>query len=201
MFRRCLVLPLVGAALALLAIAPLRAAQLPYVTGVQEASQLQAALNQLIGSINSGVAGLVSAQTGAVGTGADTTEDTMQQYTLPGGTLATAGQSIRVRCWGTTGADINNKSMKLYFGGSSVATPVAATNAKGWFLELLVMKTGANAQSVLGQGTVDVTPVSPVSITGTDVDTAGVLIKCTGTNGTAVANDVLSRGMTVEVIK
>lgn len=158
-------------------------------------------LNQLINNINSGTGGLNNAQTASVATGVGTSEQTLQQYTLPGNALAVAGQSVRVTCWGTTGATANNKTMKLYFGATSVTTPTAATNAKGWKLEMIVMRRTATTQGVNAGGIVDVTPVSPANTDAAETLTAGVLIKCTGTDGTSAAADITANGMIVELIK
>lgn len=158
-------------------------------------------VNQLVQAINGGVSGLLNAQTAAVATGTGTAEQTLQQYTAPANTLASAGQALRITCWGTTGANGNTKTMKLYFGASVVTTPAAATNAKGWNLTMLVMRRTATTQGVNGNGLVDVTPVTPMTTDGAETLTAGVLIKCTGTDGTSSASDITASGMTVELVK
>jgi hypothetical protein len=161
-------------------------------------------VNQLVQAINSGTGGLINAQTASVGTGADTTEDVLQTYTLPANTLSVAGQSLRITCPFSTGATANNKTVKLYFGASSISTGVVAANAQQGYLQLIVMRTGAATQGVFGSGiggTGSVTPIAATYNGGTDSLTAGVVIKCTGTNGTAAANDVIARGMITELIK
>lgn len=160
-----------------------------------------ATFNQLIQVINGGVGGLNNAQTAAVATTTATTELTLQSYTLPGGTLAIAGQAVRITCWGVTGATANNKTMKLYFGASAIATPAAATNAKGWRLTMIVMRRTATTQGVDSWGLVDTTPVTPANTDGAETLSAGVLIKCTGLDGTAAAADITANGMIVELIK
>lgn len=176
-------------------------ANLPLLSGPQDPSQLLATLNSLIQSINTGVGGLMNAQTGAVSTSATTVETTLQSFTLPGGTLSTAGQAIRVTCWGGTGANANNKTMKLYFGSTSIATPTAGTNNKGWFLEMIVMRRTATTQGFLGKGVVDTTSVSPGTADAAETLANNILIKCTGTNGTASATDITAQGMITELIK
>lgn len=161
-------------------------------------------LNQLIQAINGGVGGLLNAQTGSVGTGADTTEDVLQTYTLPANTLAVAGQSLRVTCFWTTGATANTKLVKLYFGASVIATPAQAANAQVGRLSFIVTRTAAATQKFNGSGmagTGSLTPVAEVYTAGTDALTAGVVIKCTGTNGTAAANDIVATSMITELIK
>lgn len=172
-------------------------------TGPIEANQMLARINQLIQSVNNGVGGLLNAQTAAVATGTGTSEQVLQTYTMPANQLASAGQAVRVRCWGTTGATANNKTRKLYFGASVITTATEAANAQNWVLELVVMRTGAATQSVSGTGLAGTGGVTPISYVnqGTDDLTAAVVIKCTGTDGTSAAGDITANGMIVEQIK
>lgn len=181
----------------------LQAANLALFSGPQDPSQLLATINQLIQAINNGVGGLINAQTAAVSTGTGTGEQVLQTYTLPANQLASAGQAVRVSCWGTTGGNTNNKTRKLYFGASVITTATEAANAQNWFLELTVMRTGSATQAVWGQGLAGTGGVTPISYVnqGTDALTAGVVIKCTGTDGTSSASDITANGMLVEQIK
>jgi len=176
------------------------AANIPLVTGVQDVGALNPTLNQIITSIRTGVSGLLNAQYVTSGSGADTTEDTLYTYTIPANTLTIPGQTLHIHCWGTTGATANNKTMKLYHGASVISTPTAATNAKGWDLWLHVTRGNTGAlQQVMGTGYVDTTLVTPYNNAGTDSYASALVVKCTGTNGTAVASDVAGQGMTVEL--
>jgi hypothetical protein len=173
-------------------------------TGPIDPSGTLAVVNQLVQDINSGVGGLLNAQTADVATTAVTTEEILQTYTLPANTLSAAGQSLRITCPWTTGATGNNKTVKLYFGASSIATPAYAGNAQNGRLQLLVMRTGAATQKVFGSGmagTGSITPVAETYTAGTDNLAAAVTIKCTGTNGTAAASDIVAHGMIVELSK
>ena len=176
-------------------------ANLPLQTGPVDPGNLRGVINALIQSINTGVGGLINAQTAAVSTGATTAETTLQTYTLPGGTLSTAGQSVRVTCWGGTGANANNKTMKLYFGASVVTTPTAGTNNKGWTLDYVAMRRTATTQGFDGNGLVDTTAVTPNTADGSETLASNIVIKCTGTNGSASASDITAQGMIVELIK
>lgn len=179
-------------------------ANLSLLTGPQPAADLQSILNTLIRNINSGVGGLQNAQTGAVSTSATTAETTLQSYTLPANSLANAGQSLRITCWGQTASTSNNKTMKLYFGSTAVSTVAAGSVGQSWWLDMIVMRTAATTQATLQRGfagTGSVTPVAVVASAGAETLTSGVLIKCTGTNGTASASDITANGMIVESIK
>jgi hypothetical protein len=123
-------------------------------------------------------------------------------YSLPANTIKDkGGRYLRIIARGRCAANADNKTMKLYFGSSVITTPTAATNNKKWYLELEVFRTGSSTQYVSGSGIVDVTPVSPFTNTASaETDTAAIVIKCTGTNGTAAANDIVCEALTVELI-
>lgn len=194
-----------AAAVLALSFAGARAANISLLSGpnYSDPSQILGTANAVIQAVNTGVGGLINAQTAAVATGTGTAEQVLQTYTMPANQLASAGQAVRVRCWGTTGATANNKTRKLYFGASVISTATEAANAQNWVLELVAMRTAAATQSVSGTGlagTAGVTPLSYVN-QGTDDLTAGVVIKCTGTDGTSAASDITANGMLVEQIK
>jgi hypothetical protein len=143
--------------------------------------------------------GVLSVNTTSTGNGADTTEDTLLTYTLPAKTLI-GTKGLKIRAWGNTAANADNKTVKLYFGTNVITTPTAATSGKGWELELEVFRTGTSTQVVFGSGVVDVTPVTPLVTTGAQTDTGAIVIKVTGTAGTANANDIVAKGLIVEML-
>lgn len=181
------------------------AANIPLLSGpnYSDPSQVLGTANAVIQAVNTGVGGLINAQTATVSTGAGTTEQILQTYTMPANQLSTAGQSVRVRCWGRTAANGNNKTRKLYFGANVISTATEAANDQPWFLELLVMRTGAATQVVNGNGMAGTGGITNLnySTTGTEDLTAGVVIKCTGTDGTDSAGDIITYGMITEQIK
>lgn len=180
------------------------ATQIPLITGAQDPSQLNATINGVIQSINSNVSGSLNAQTGAVATAAGTSEQILQQFSVPANTLSAAGQTLTIRCWGTTAANANNKTRKLYFGASVITTATEAANAAGWDLSLTVMRTGAATQAVVGRGqagTAGATSIAVYQVAGTDNLAAANVAKCTGTDGTDSAGDITANGMTVSVTK
>lgn len=160
---------------------------------------LQDIMNQFINSFNTGPLGVIGGSAVQTATIADTNETTLGSFNIPANYLQ-QNKGVRITAFGATGATANNKTMKLYYGAAVVTTPTAATNAKGWFLQLVVLKSGTNTQAILGSGLVDVTPVSPYTTAGAETETAAVLTKVTGTNGTAAANDILCKGYIVEAL-
>lgn len=179
------------------------AANLSLMSGPQDPSQLLASLNTLIQSINFGVNGRLSASVTAVGT-TTTVEQTLMTYTLPANRLATDGDAVRVVCWGQTFANNNSKTIKVYFGNSSISTASFASdlspNGKKWQIELIAMRSGAATQMVTGRASVDGTGVVIYTNEGTDALTAAVTVKCTGTTLQSI-RDVTAQGMLVEQIK
>jgi len=185
----------------LMAPAIVLGANIALQTGPVDVADLRGTINRLIQSINAGVTGNLVMDGTAVDTGTGTSEQILKTFTLPASYLGTNGQGLRIRCFGTTGATVNNKTMKLYFGNSVITTPTAATNAKGWNLEMYVMRTGAATQVVSANGIVDTTPVTPYYNAGTDALTSDVVIKCTGTDGTSAAADISVKGFAIEVLR
>lgn len=176
------------------------AGNISLLTGPQPAGDLSSILNGLIRTIDASFGRIGGAST-AVSTGTGTAEQTLLQFTLPGGTLVNAGDSVRISCWGTMATDTDNKSVKLYFGSSSIGTPVAATNGKGWRLQMTVMRRTATTQAIDSTGQVDTTLVTPVNTDGAETLANASLIKCTGTDGTDSAGDITAQGLLVEAIR
>ena len=87
---------------------------------------------------------------------------------------------------------------------TSYATPAQASNGQSWWVQMTVMRTAATTQATYGTGvagTGSLTPVAVVASAGAETLASGVLIKCTGTNGTASASDITANGMIVELVK
>lgn len=196
---------LAGAAAVFFAAGVAGAANLSLLSGSQysEPSQILATVNTLIQNINFGVNGRLSATVTATGTPiATTAEQTLATYTLPANRLAATGDGVRIVCWGTTASNSNAKQAILYFGGSSFtsANASAAPNGAKWRMELLVMRSGAATQTVVGNGQVLAAPVSIYTNAGSDNLTANVTIKCNSVTPTA-PQDMTMQGMLVEQIK
>jgi hypothetical protein len=147
--------------------------------------------------------GALSKQYGAVGNGADTTDDPLFSYTLPANSFDTLGRSLVVDAFGKFATNGNNKTVKLWFGGSVVFTSTAQTlSNQGWWMRLLVMKTASGAQIATGwgQGGSTAFPV-PVPLAGTETDTATIVVKVTGASPTTgAANDVVGNCFLVRFV-
>lgn len=172
------------------------------IGGTTPAAGTFTTLNHKAGNSSTNVraTGQITAQLSSTGTGADTTEDTLQTFTLPANALDAVGRGVRIAAWGTTGADGNNKTVRLYFGVAIYNSTAVTTNNGSWYLWAEVRKTGSNTQTSVVTGVfTNSIPITAVN-TPNQTDTAGIVIKVTGQNGTAVANDIVCSGMTVEMI-
>lgn len=142
--------------------------------------------------------GVIYTTTATASTAGGTTEQTLGTYSLPANALDVAGRRVRIRASFHFATNGNNKTVKLYFGASVIASAAAATSNKNGWLELNVAKTGASTQTVWGMGQVDTTMITPYLNAGTDTDTAAIVIKATGTDGTDSAGDIVLEDMAVE---
>lgn len=81
---------------------------------------------------------------GNVGTG----DDTLHTFTVPGGTLATNGQTVTAYAAGTFAATANNKRLRVKWGATTIfdSGALAVTAASSWVLEIRIMRTGAATQ-------------------------------------------------------
>jgi hypothetical protein len=147
--------------------------------------------------------GVLSMQTTGVGTDADTAEKDLLTYTLPANALSADGQGVKIRVWGTTSANAQTKQVKIYWGGLAVSgSGAAAANDKDWYIEVIVIRTGSAAQDIFTPEFIynGARGVDPTFTTDTEDLTTETIIKVTGQNGTATANDLVAEGMSVEYI-
>ena len=81
-----------------------------------------------------------------MGTDANTNEKDLWTYNLPAGSLNADQKGVRITAWGTTAANNNSKTLKVYFGGTVVVTMTAQPyNDSKWRARAEVVRTGAAA--------------------------------------------------------
>lgn len=176
-------------------------------TGVVEVSQLRSVINGLIQDINDASPGLLNGQSGSVGNGADSTDDTLFSWVIAANQFATlfptANSGIRVTAWGTTAGNGQNKTAKIFFGSlTAISTGVVTINAKGWMLRAIILRSGVSTQKALGEGISDATQLSESVQDHTQDETAAITVKVTGASPTSSsANDVLGKGFIVEALR
>lgn len=173
------------------------------LSGPQETNQLQALLNTLIGNLKIYGPGLLNGQTGSVGNAADTTDDTLFSFLLPANYLPNVlgtNRGLRVTFWGTSAANGNNKTFKVFFGSvTAISSGVVTINAKSWMARVQIMRSGVSTQKIFGEALSDATDIAPSAQDGAEDETATILIKGTGASGTTgAASDLLGKGWSIE---
>jgi hypothetical protein len=135
-----------------------------------------------------------------VGNGADTTEDTLQSYTIPANMLANVGDTIHVLARGVPLSSTDVKNVRLRLGGTLLVTmtlPPSSTVAN--LCEVWIVKTGPSAQSAFYILYSNVNNVSVPKATATVTDTAPIVLTLTGQNSTnSVAGSITSDFFNVE---
>ncbi|HZT90288.1 MAG TPA: hypothetical protein VFA12_20275 [Stellaceae bacterium] len=129
-----------------------------------------------------------------LGNGNDTTEDTLDSFSLPANSLDVVGRMLYIYAWGMLANNAHSKTAKLYFGSEVVSTGAQTGANVGWALEMVIAKAGANSQVISGQLITGATHGGVVNQSGTETDTSAITLKVTGQTGTAAANDVTLNG-------
>jgi hypothetical protein len=166
-------------------------------TGAFTAASLLSAQGNSVSNISAG--GTAFADMVSAATAANTTETDLHTYTMPANSFNAVGKCIDIKSWGTLGNDANNKTIRLYFGGNVYSTTGTAAFGPGvgWSVAATICKTGTNTQTAFGNFTVG---NSSPGVNQNDLavtDTAPIVVKITGQNGTAVANDIVSKAMVI----
>lgn len=149
---------------------------------------------------------VLTVSTTQVGTDANLNEKDLWSYSLPANTLNADGRAVRIEAWGTGAANANAKTVNFYIGGTVfVAATAQTSNPLVWRVFATLIRTGAaaevlNASMTHGIGSNGVQTVRANVAAGAFDTTQGMIIKVTGTNGVAVANDILFRGAMVELL-
>ena len=173
------------------------AANVPLTTGVLDPSTPMANQNNLILSLNANVDGLLgSTSTAVVSSG--TSIQALATYTLPGGLLASVGQTVHIHAWGVNSADGNAKTVTFSFGGQTAAFIVTGSSYN-WVADLYVMKSGASTQTAEGHAITNTTLVAPVESTWSVTDTAAITVLVEGT--AATSGTITLAGSYIEQIK
>jgi hypothetical protein len=159
-------------------------------------------------SYPSGVIEVNTTTVGNVGAG----EDDLMSYTIPANTLSRNGQMLRVRALGTFAGADGDRTIKFYFGGSTVGstfvTPVAVSSGYGtWEIEACIIRTGAATQRIgyklsfmYSGGNSSTHSTHGSTQTATKDLTTALVIKCTGTSVPAANDDITQVAMIVETL-
>lgn len=169
-------------------------------------ADLQTLLNKFLASLYGGFGtgvtylpgGVLSSQITPV-SNVSTTETDLMSYTLPANALSADGKGVRVTAFGTSAANGNTKTARLYFGATLVATQVFTSSASSWHIVADIVRTGAATQTA-GAYIITALFVGTTFTTApTETLSGAVVIKATGQSGTG-SSDVTQTGMLVEAL-
>ena len=133
-------------------------------------------------------------QTSAV-TVTTTAESDLMTYSLAASAFNATNRGLYVYAWGTAAANTTSKSIRMLFGTTQVMTTgTTVLNGVSWALEGWVLRSGASAQEVLGNGQFAATALAATQTTSAQTDTAAITVKCVG------LASVTQTGMVVEFI-
>ncbi|ESX96002.1 hypothetical protein X755_20965 [Mesorhizobium sp. LNJC405B00] len=149
--------------------------------------------------VNGVTSDMVSANVTPASTTAVTTAEDLMTYSIPAAALK-VGQRVRIRSWGTTAANANTKTGRLWFGATNMGGWSTTLNAIGWEVSSEVLVTGASAETYR-RTTVGGSSISQVvGGTGAEATSGAIVIKFQGQNGVASAGDITCQGLTVEIV-
>lgn len=132
-----------------------------------------------------------------------TGETDLHSYTIPADYFNANKRAIRIRAHGSFAANANVKTLRFKLGGGAaiVLNPVTGSpNGVRFDVEIVVIRTGVDAQSVFIKSLVGLAAYDVVSLTPrTEDDGATIVAKITGQSGTA-SSDILLDLTTVEYL-
>jgi len=134
-------------------------------------------------------------------TGTGTSEQFLDSWNLPGGSLDITGRNVRITAWFAHAGNTHTVTDKLYFGSESVSDGGVSTASTVTRLSIVVTKVGTNQQSVVLEGAAGVSLVAGSAyIAATENDAASITIQASCTDGTSSAGDGNLVGLTVELL-
>jgi len=142
-----------------------------------------------------GTANVNTTAVGNVGSG----EDNLITYSVPANTLIATGDYLDIDAFGTFAANVNNKTLKLHFGATTViSTGALAINSGSWRITAKVIRTGAATQKIIATVTTsNALLVSSVAyVTAAETLSGAVVLKCTGE--ATSDNDVVQEALIVK---
>lgn len=133
-------------------------------------------------------------------TSSSTAATNMVTYSLPANKLGTNGSGLRIKGWGTTAANTNNKTVRLLLGDDVIITTGAsAANASKWWFDATIIRTNASVQESFTQGNFSSTAIAFDRAEFDQDLTAALTLALEGTSATAT-NNIVVEGMMVELL-
>lgn len=133
---------------------------------------------------------------GNVGAG----EDDLITLTSPANTLIADGDVLRWTSFGTTAANGNTKTIKVYFDATQLVSASSTYNDQPWRAVAWFQRVGSSSISyyvelIVGTSIIDVDG-GALGVTATNSRT----LKCTGESGSSANDDVVQRASALEYV-
>lgn len=156
----------------------------------------------IIGQLVAGgkTSNFLSVQLGSASTTAVTTEEDLFTYSMPANTLNSTYKVLRIKAWGTTAANANNKTVRLRVGANSLGGLAGAINNQAWTIEGELFFITTTSQETTRTSIVNGSSPTVGYLAITENLASALTIKITGQNDVASAGDIVCQGMTVEII-
>lgn len=153
---------------------------------------LYSSVKQQVGNI------ILSNSIGDIGTIADTLLTDLKTFTLPKNTMSNNGDIIEIECIYTTAANGNTKNIFLKLVSTNLASVSGTFNNVNIRVRIVINRISATSQLCIGLITTSgiTTIASTIASTTSDL-TTDLIIKAQGQNGTAAANDIVCKQMSV----
>jgi len=140
---------------------------------------------------------------GSVTAAASTPEQTLGSYVVPGGTLSqSAGNRIVVSARFKFAANSNVKTVKCYWGATSISSGTGAFNGNSATCRLEIAGVASGQQNVAASIFTDAsaTPIVMASSVATEYDAGNVTIKATATDASGTAKDTVLQDLWIEKV-
>ena len=152
---------------------------------------------RLVGQVGNGLYTTIATAATAGGT----SEQTLGTYSVPATFWNYTGRRLHLHAAFHYATNANNKTVKCYFGSSSISSGTLTASNKNGVCDLDVVRTGASTQIVSATMLNDTTPITPlVNASSTETDTAAIVVKVTGTDGSDSAGDIVLDDMVVTAV-
>ncbi len=127
-------------------------------------------------------------------------ETDLISFSLPANSLSANGKGVRIKVAGTTAANANTKTIRLYFGASVLVTNdvTTAPSNKSWLFEADVWRDSSTTQEFFAKGLVGTVQQTLAMSALAATMSGAITIKVTG-QGTA-SSDITAKFMSVEFI-
>ncbi len=140
--------------------------------------------------------------TNATSSTTQNTEYTLNSITLPASALNASARAVEVTAFGTLAGNANAKNVKIYFGGTAVATVTGSTaNGKDYVATMRCVRLSLSSQSCQASVMIDTGTSATMAVASpSETETAPIIIALKTANTAAAASSGTGKGMIVHFI-